>query len=84
MIDIIDSNNKNLDEKDHLDFGDQFLKIHPKSFWQSLSPKFELFPKISLALQRKSLKFGNKECQVTDLEPKILLENRIEQLKNKK
>ena len=39
---------------------------------------------IEYTVNRKSLKFGNKECQVTDLEPKILLENRIEQLKNKK
>ena len=39
---------------------------------------------IEFSINRKSLKFGNKECQVTDLEPKILLEKRIEQLKNKK
>ena len=39
---------------------------------------------IEYTINRKSLKFGNKECQVTDLEPKILLEKRIEQLKNKK
>ena len=39
---------------------------------------------IEFTINRKSLKFGNKECQVTDLEPKILLEKRIEQLKNKK
>ena len=35
-------------------------------------------------INRKTLKFGNKECKVTDLEPKIMLEKRIEQLKNKK
>jgi hypothetical protein len=39
---------------------------------------------IEFTINRKSLKFGNKECKVTDLEPKILLEKRIEQLKNKK
>ena len=39
---------------------------------------------IEFSINRKSLKFGNKECQVTDLEPKIMLEKRIEQLKNKK
>ena len=39
---------------------------------------------VEYTINRKSLKFGNKECQVTDLEPKILLEKRIEQLKNKK
>ena len=39
---------------------------------------------IEFSINRKSLKFGNKECQVTDLEPQILLEKRIEQLKNKK
>ena len=39
---------------------------------------------IEFTINRKSLKFGNKECQVTDLEPKILLEKRIEQLKSKK
>ena len=39
---------------------------------------------IEFTINRKSLKFGNKECQVTDLEPKILLEKRIEQLKNQK
>ena len=39
---------------------------------------------IEFSINRKSLKFGNKECKVTDLEPKILLEKRIEQLKKKK
>tara|TARA_B100000579_G_C22502091_1_gene697468 strand:- start:67 stop:489 length:423 start_codon:yes stop_codon:yes gene_type:complete len=39
---------------------------------------------IEFSINRKSLKFGNKECHVTDLEPQILLEKRIEQLKNKK
>ena len=39
---------------------------------------------IEFTINRKSLKFGNKECKVTDLEPKILLEKRIEQLKKKK
>ena len=39
---------------------------------------------IEFTINRKSLKFGNKECKVTDLEPKILLEKRIEQLKNQK
>ena len=39
---------------------------------------------IEFTINRKSLKFGNKECKVTDLEPKILLEKRIEQLKNNK
>ena len=28
---------------------------------------------IEFTINRKSLKFGNKECQVTDLEPKIYL-----------
>ena len=39
---------------------------------------------IEFTINRKSLKFGNKECKVTDMEPKILLEKRIEQLKKKK
>ena len=39
---------------------------------------------IEFTINRKSLKFGNKKCQVTDLEPKKLLEKRIEQLKKKK
>ena len=39
---------------------------------------------IEFTINRKSLKFGNKECKVTDFDPKILLKKRIEELKNKK
>lgn len=39
---------------------------------------------VEFVINRKTLKFGNKICKLNNNDPKILLENRIEELKKAK
>ena len=39
---------------------------------------------VEFSINRKTLKFGNKNCKITSKDPRILLENRIYELKKEK